>query len=208
MANQLSMRALGFRGVLRLWALAGLVCVVACFALLHERAKGKSSPKTRQQTQQQGQKQSQLEERQPQSRIFSPQALEFLYKKASGGAADLVYVSFWAKWCEPCIAELGIFEKWSKSRKFKSVKMLLVHLDNQYFGHVPDIVKEAKQLQKLHAPSVASLYSPFANKHLKSIKLPAVPYHIVMRGGQLLHQWDSSVALNPKQHKQKILKHL
>jgi len=41
-------------------------------------------------------------------------------------------VSFWASWCSPCLVELGVLDKITKSNKFNDVKFIALNFSDSF----------------------------------------------------------------------------
>jgi thiol-disulfide isomerase/thioredoxin len=85
----------------------------------------------------------------------------------------VIYINFWAHWCEPCIQELPLIEKLIKEFG-DSLAVILINMDK---GDV-EIVK-AREFQKRTAPSVTGIYEhPQALENM--LNITALPGHILI----------------------------
>lgn len=84
----------------------------------------------------------------------------------------VVYVNFWASWCEPCRREFPLIEK-IKAEMGDRLEVVLINLDS------PDMVETAKIFQIENAPSSMNVYdNGQALKQLFNVEV--LPFHLVI----------------------------
>lgn len=120
----------------------------------------------------------------PGVQVLSPSEdgkLNFKWRNSSGEWTELaslrgqvVYINFWASWCEPCKRELPIIESLQKKWGKNKLVVLLVNLD-----HGKELQDFAKQMQLKLAPSTLNIYE--GGKILEDFfELKVLPAHILI----------------------------
>lgn len=83
----------------------------------------------------------------------------------------VVYVNFWASWCEPCRREFPLIEK-LKQEMGDRLQVILINLDT------PQALAEAKQFQLEHAPTAVTIYQGHELQKLFNVEV--LPFHMVI----------------------------
>lgn len=134
-------------------------------------------------------------------------APNFTFTLASGSESSInkmqgsvLYINFWAKWCEPCTRELPVIEELSKLGYLP----ILVNLDEGKENY-----EQARQLQLNLAPTAATLYegqSESPKKLIQTMQIEAIPFHILIdKSGRIAAQFYAPLDKNKKEFKNLIL---
>lgn len=84
----------------------------------------------------------------------------------------VVYINFWASWCEPCRREFPLIEK-IKQEMGDRLQVVLINLDS------PEMIETAKLFQIENAPTSMNIYEGGAQ--LKSLfNVEVLPFHLVV----------------------------
>jgi len=94
-------------------------------------------------------------------------------KMLSSLKGQVVYINFWASWCEPCRAEFPLIESLQNELAGQKFSAVLVNMDSE------GLIAEAKELQAQLAPSGIAVYEN--TRPLQQIlNIEALPYHIII----------------------------
>ncbi len=86
----------------------------------------------------------------------------------------VVYLNFWAKWCEPCVSEITFLNRIYKSLDHEKYVFLLFNLDQG-----EDEIAEAKkflQQQHIEIPSYDSAREIFT----RDLAIESLPFHVLL----------------------------
>ena len=87
---------------------------------------------------------------------------------------QVVYINFWAIWCEPCIVELPIIERLQEEYGPMGFQTILINMD-----HGERSVLEARAFQALNSPSPVSIYEQ-SEEMAQILNVQALPFHILV----------------------------
>ena len=111
---------------------------------------------------------------------------------------EVLYVNYWATWCEPCKDELSHIEKLSAELKSQGLFVLLVNLDS-----INDL-ELAKQIKNKYAPNLISVYEAESGAK-KNIQLNALPFHILIdRNGKVANSFMGSIVKYGERFKHQV----
>lgn len=116
---------------------------------------------------------------------------EFELKDFKG---EVILISFWASWCEPCKEELPAFQKLKETLNNDKFKILAINLDSN--------MEDGKQffdtLKKSHSLNFETYFDP-QNNAARTLNLESLPANILMNkeGKEVflsygLQDWSSS----------------
>lgn len=86
---------------------------------------------------------------------------------------QVVYINFWASWCEPCKDELSLIDSLSQNQFKDKIQFLLINMDSD--GLIPD----ARDLQAKLAPNTPTRFKN-TRELQKILNIEALPFHMVI----------------------------
>jgi thiol-disulfide isomerase/thioredoxin len=96
------------------------------------------------------------------------------WKSISELKGKVIYINFWASWCEPCKTEMPIIESLQKKYGKKNYQTLLINLDS-----TPEAVSLAKKMLREMTPSADGIFS--GDKEMRELyNIQALPLHMVI----------------------------
>ncbi len=111
---------------------------------------------------------------------FTIRDLSGRYVRLSDFKDKLVYMSFWATWCKPCISELKHLRKLYKRYKSKGFVVLAVSIDGP---ETRAKVKSAVKRYKLTFPVVVDIASRLVKLYNPKRTLP---FSVMIKGNKIL----------------------
>lgn len=99
----------------------------------------------------------------------------------------LLFVSFWATWCEPCLNEIKLVRENLEANPKLPLDILTVNLDsNESSLQIKSTVKEQKFLK------FPVILDPEQKIFSKFSELKSLPYSVLLNeNGEILHTFDS-----------------
>ncbi len=110
---------------------------------------------------------------------------------------QVVYLNFWASWCEPCRREFPLIEK-LKSEFGDRLQVILINLDT------PEGLADARQFQEENAPSAVTVYQ--GQELQKLFNVEVLPFHMVIdKQGRTAAAFYASLIEEEKQFRSLLL---
>ena len=102
------------------------------------------------------------------------------YIRLSNYRKKLVYLSFWATWCKPCLKELKHLRKFYEKYKSKGFIVIAISLDGP---ETRSRVKATAQRYKMHFPVAVD-----ADNSVTKLYIPrrALPYSVLIKKGRVI----------------------
>lgn len=86
-------------------------------------------------------------------------------------SADLIFVDFWASWCDPCKESFPYYESLIKAQKSKKVLFVSVNLDEK--------IQKAQQFLKEHPQSHIVVWDE-KKKFMELLDFSAIPHLLIL----------------------------
>ena len=116
-------------------------------------------------------------------------------KTLSDLKGQVIYINFWASWCEPCRAEFPLIEQIKNELAGQRFSTVLVNMDSE------GLISEAKELQSKLAPNTIAVYE---NTRMlqQLLNIEALPFHLVIdREGRVAAAFYASLVKDQKKFK-------
>jgi thiol-disulfide isomerase/thioredoxin len=84
-------------------------------------------------------------------------------------------LSFWARWCEPCVHEMPLIDSYLPALRARGVEVVLVNVDD---GNAAKAIAEGSAWLVAHSmPSLETFYDP-EGASLAALRASALPFHL------------------------------
>ncbi len=103
----------------------------------------------------------------------------------------VVYINFWASWCEPCKVELPLIEKLQNHFGPEKFQVVLINVDTS-----DEAIKQAVEMQRRLTPSAVAIYKD-TREWQQMMNVEMLPYHVVVdKKGRTAAAFYASVEKN------------